>query len=136
MILIAYWGKVAQPGSLSNLRSRINRNLVDKQGKTFSVMDEFIVHTFTSHLLAAICDELHLETPEDEIQHEPTLEWLNATAKAIVENKIMPKQTSDSVNLLHRSFLYAGFMYNDLRNSIQRNEGEHIVRHWRHWLVQ
>ena len=37
VILLAFWGKVTEPGSLCNLRNRINRNLVDKTGKTLAL---------------------------------------------------------------------------------------------------
>ena len=55
VLLLAFWGKVNEPGSFCNLRNRVNRNLVDKQGKTFSVTDEFIFMRLrhTSQLLFA-----------------------------------------------------------------------------------
>ena len=135
VILLAFWGKVNDPGSLCNLRNCINRNLVDKQGKTFSVTDEFICHAFEAHLTAAICEELQLESPEDDIPHELSLNWLEALAKSIVEKQIMPSDTCDPTHALHKSFLYCAFMYVDLRRAIRNDEGEHIIRYWKHWLV-
>ena len=65
-----FLGENTLPGSLSNLRAYVNRLLVDKTGKTFHVIDEFIQHVHTAHLLAAICDELGIESPHDNIPHE------------------------------------------------------------------
>lgn len=53
------------PGSLSNLRAYVNRVLVDKAGKTFHIVDEFIQHAHAAHLLAAVCDKLQIESPQD-----------------------------------------------------------------------
>ena len=78
---------------------------------------------------------VQLESPHDDIPHEESHAWLQATVKAIVEKRIMPGESTDPVNALHRCFLCAGFMYIDLRNAIQDGEGEQIVRNWRHWLI-
>lgn len=123
------------PGSLSNLRAYVNRVLVDKAGKTFHIVDEFIQHAHAAHLLAAVCDKLQIESPQDDIPHEDSQEWLDKTVKAIVEERIMPGECSDSVNAMHRCFLYVGFMYIDLRNAIRVGDGVNVVRHWRHWLI-
>ena len=122
VLLLAFWGKVNEP--LCNLRNRVNRNLVDKQGKTFSVTDEF-----------SICEELELESPEDDIPHESTQNWLEILSKSIVKKRIMPSDTNDPIHALHKSFLYSAFMYVDLRKAICDDEGEQIIRHWKHWLV-
>ena len=132
VLLLAFWEKVTLPGLLSNLRAYVNRTLVDKKGKTFNVIDEFMQQAYAAHLLTAICEELQLESPHDDIPHEESHAWLQAT---IVKKRIMPSESTDPVNALHRCFLYAGFMYIDLRNAIRDGEGEQIVRNWRHWLI-
>lgn len=130
-----HWGKQSDPGSLSNLRCLINRTLVDKSAKTFSVADEFVVHAFKAHLLAAICTHLNVSSPSEPIDHESSLEWLSSLAKSVVENHVMPKEINDPINALHRSFLYVGFLYTDLRKAIRYEEGDHIIRLWRHWAI-
>ena len=64
-----------------------------------------------------------------------TQEWLFSTAKKIVERRIKPAETQDPVAALHRSFVYIGLLYSDLRHAITYEEGEDIIRHWEHWLV-
>ena len=135
MILLAFWGKVNEPGSLCNLRSRINRHLVDKLGKTFSITDEFICHAFEAHLLAAICEELNIESPDDDFSTEDGPEWLDTLAKSIVRQRMMPCETNDLMLAMHRCFLYCAFMYVDLRQAIRDEDGGQIVRYWKHWLV-
>ena len=88
-----------QPGSLCNLRDYINRNLVDKAGKTFSVTDEFILHALKCHLIAAICEELNLESPDEDIPYEASLQWLRGLAVTIVEKCIV---TTDAQNPIHQ----------------------------------
>ena len=46
----------------------------------------------------------------------------------------MPVESVDPIYSLHRSFLYIGFLYHDLREAIQYEEGIHIIRQWRMWL--
>ena len=127
-----HWGKQSDPGSLSNLRCLINHTLVDKSAKTFSVADEFVVHAFKAHLLAAICTHLNVYSPSEPIDHESSLEWLSSLAKSVVENHVMPKEINDPIHALHHSFLYVGFLYTDLRKAIRYEEGAHIIRLWRH----
>ena len=91
MILQAFWGKPNQTGSLCNLRDYINRKLVDKKGKTFSIADEFILHTFKAHLLAAVYDEFGVSSAHDNIPHDTSLEWLETTARAICEKRLVPQ---------------------------------------------
>ena len=62
---------------------------------------------YAAHLLTAICEELQLESPHDDIPHEESHAWLQAT---IVKKRIMPSESTDPVNALHRCFLYAGFI--------------------------
>ena len=120
MILQAFWGKPNQTGSLCNLQDYINHKLVDKKGKTFSIADEFISHTFKAHLLAAVCAEFGVTTAHDNIPHDTSLEWLETTARSIFEKRLVPHESR--CNILHRSFLHVAFMYIDLHNAI-RNEG-------------
>ena len=47
----------------------------------------------------------------------------------------MPTDATNPTNSLHKTFLYCGFMYIDLRKAIRDNEGEDIIRHWQHWLI-
>lgn len=135
MLLLAFWGKVNQPGSLCNLRRRINRHLVDKLGNTFSVTDEFICHAFEAHLSAAVCEELSIESPDDEFCIEENPEWLEALAQSIVRQRMMPCDTSDQILAMHKCFLYCAFMYVDLHQAIRYEDGSQIVRYWKHWLV-
>lgn len=135
MILQAFWGKPNQTGSLCNLRDYINRKLVDKKGKTFSIADEFISHTFKAHLLAAVYDEFGVTSAHDNIPHDNSLEWLETTARSICEKRLVPHESKDAIHALHRSFLHVAFMYIDLRNAIRNEEGPQIIRHWRHWMV-
>ena len=48
---------------------------------------------------------------------------------------ILPSESKDPVYGLHRSFFYTGIMYIDLRNAIRSEEGQHIIRLWKHWSV-
>ena len=131
VLLLAFWGKVNQPGSLCNLRS----HLVDKLGNTFSVTDEFICHAFEAHLSAAVCEELSIESPDDEFCVEDNPEWLEALAQSIVRQRMMPCDTSDQILAMHKYFLYCAFMYVDLHQAIQYEDGSQIVRYWKQWLV-
>lgn len=135
MVLMEHWGKQSEPGSLSNLHSYINRTVVDKAGKKFSVADEFLVHAFKAHLLAAICNHLNVLSPSEPVPHKESLEWLSSTAKSIVEERVLPLGSQDPLYALHRSVLYIGFMYTDLRKAIRFEEGEQIVRLWKHWAI-
>ena len=135
VLLLAYWGTANQPGALSNLRQQINRTLVDKAGKTFSVADEFVIHAFKAHLIAAACAHFNVKSPSETIPHDQTQEWLISIAKCIVETSVLPKPHKDQLHDLHSSFLYAGFLYADLRNAIKCEEGDQIIRLWKHWLI-
>ena len=102
--------------------------------KRVNVIDEFIQQAFTAHLMTAICDQLHLESPHDNIPHEESCEWLHSTVESVVK-RITPFESSDPINALHRCFLYAGFSYVDLQNAVRDGEGKQIIRQWRHWLI-
>ena len=69
-----HWGSPAHVGSLCNIREFIRRVQVDKAGKVFNVCDEFLLHAYKSHLIAAICTELQINSPEADIEHETTLQ--------------------------------------------------------------
>ena len=94
---------------------------MDRKAKTFSIADEFVLHTFRAHVLAAICDQLRIQSPSDPVAHDPTLEWLEKTATSIVDNTLTPPlcASEDPVYGLHRSFVVTAFLYSDLRQAIQ-----------------
>ena len=64
------------------MREYISRKQVDK-AKVFYVADEFLMHTFKSHLLARVCSLLDIASPSSDINHihVATLEWLQQKAK-------------------------------------------------------
>ena len=135
VLLMMHWGSPTQVGSLCNIRELIRRVQVDKAGKVFNVCDEFLLHAYKSHLIAAICTELCISSPEADIEHEPTLQWMESTASSIVANTLYPSSScSDPVHNLHRTFLHTGFLYSDLRQAIRFEDGHHIIRHWKLWL--
>ena len=100
-------------------------------GKVFNVCDEFILHAYKSHLLAALCRRLSVNSPDVHFPHELTLQWLETIAKSIVSQTLYPTTFTDTVFGLHRSFLHTCFLYIDLRHAIRF---EHIIRHWKWWL--
>ena len=84
VIFHIFWGSPAFPGSLCNLREHIHRVRVTREVRDFSVGDEFLMHTFISHLLTAICSVFHIQSPHEPIPHECSKCWLETTAKSIV----------------------------------------------------
>ena len=107
------------------------------KGKDFH---EFIIHAFQGHLSASICEKLglsSLDCPMPPSETEVTIEWLRVTAKSIVECTIMPADSlrQDPVYALHRAFMHGAFIYADLRNAIKYEDGNQIIRLWKHWLV-
>ena len=134
VLLLMFWGSPTHTGSLCNLREFVRRVQVDKTGKVFNVCDEFILHAFKSHLLAAICTQLKLQSLDTPIVHDQNLQWLETTAEAIVAQNLYPTTSTDTVYGLHRSFLHIAYLYVDLRNAIRYEYGEHIIRHWKWWL--
>lgn len=131
---MVFWGSPNHIGSLCNLREYVRRVQVDKNGKVFNVCDEFILHAFKSHLLAAICTQLKLQSLDTPIVHDRNLQWLETTAEAIVMQNLFPTTSTDTVYGLHRSFLHMAYLYVDLREAIRYEDGEHIIRHWKWWL--
>ena len=95
VVLQMFWGSLSHVGSLCTLREC--RVQVDKTAKVFSVCDEFVLHAYRSHFLAAICTQLKFELPDAAIQHEPTLQWLSKTAEAIVSSNLYPTYFEDTV---------------------------------------
>ena len=77
--VMEHWGKQSDPGSLCNLCSLINRTLVDKAAKTFSIEDEFVVHAFKAHLLAAICTHLNMKAHWNGCHQLQSLSWNNVS---------------------------------------------------------
>ena len=66
---------------------------------------------FRAHVLAAICDQLHIQSLSDPVAHDPTVEWLEKTATSIVDNTLTPPLclSQDPVYGLHRSFVATTF---------------------------
>lgn len=135
VIIEHYWGKPAHHGSLCNLKEVISRKQVDKKAKNFSVADEFVLHAFKSHMIAAICNILNVKDTSCNISHQETAQWLDEVATRIVRATIATQPSKDIVYAFHRSFVHAAFLYVDLRNAIRFEDGRHIVRHWQQWLV-
>ena len=79
-----------------------------------------MLHTFQGHLIAAACDCLGVES---------TKGWLQSIA---VSKTIMPVQ---SVDLVYALLLHATFLYADLRQAIKFEDGVHVVRPWKFWLL-
>ena len=101
----------------------------------FNIGDEFLVHVFKAHLAANICNVLKLKSRNDTIDHEKSFQWLQETAKSLIEKTLVADTTSvDSLYKMHRAFLHLGFLYLDLRNSIRWENGPQIIRHWKFWL--
>ena len=134
VLLLMFWGSPTQVGSLCNIREFVRRVQVDKGGKVFNVCDEFLLHAYKSHLIAAICTQLHIDTPDAPVPHESTLQWLEATANLIVSEVLFPSTSTDPLYGLHRSFLHTAFLYADLRRAIRFEEGNDIIQHWKWWL--
>ena len=120
------------------LRELVHRVQVDKGGKVFNTCDEFVLHAFKGHLIAAVCTQLTLNSKDSSLQHDPSLQWLEQTAQAVTKEILYPSMchSEDGIYNLHRSFLHMAFLYCDLRNAIRFEEGEHIIRHWKWWIPQ
>ena len=135
MIFLIFWEPHGNHGSLSSMRDKINRKQVDKGVKVFSTGDEFLVHTFKAHLAARICSCMELQSISDVIPHDKSLQWLQTTAEKLLPETIKPTNSIDPVYVMHRSFLHTSFLYVDLRNAIRYEDGPHIVRLWKLWLL-
>ena len=116
------------------MREHLRRLRVDKAVKVFNTCDEFLIHMFKAHFVASICTQLNIEDTTATIEHQSSLHWLQNTAELIVANTLMPTSSKDTVYNLHRAFLHLSFLYVDLRNAIQWENGPHIIRHWKWWL--
>ena len=92
---------------------------VDKGAKTFGVADEFIMHTFTAHLISSICELLGIHSTTDPIPHENSKGWLQSAAKSLAAKTLAPCESTDPLYAFHRSFLSTCFLYVDLRTSIR-----------------
>ena len=134
MIVETFWGSTTTPGSICNLREIIHRVQVDKQAKSFSVADEFVLHTFKSHLLAHIFAHFGISSKNDVVHHETSSKWLEDTASDLVDKTLVLSETTDKVAEFSRSFMHAAFLYYDLRKAIQLEDGEHTIRHYKLWL--
>ncbi len=134
LILEAFWGKTTTPGSICNLREKINRHKLDKNGTKFSVADEFVIHAFESHLLAHVYTFFGIGSSTDQIHHDCSLQWLKDTAQAIVDSVLVLNETTDMVQQFSMSFMHSAFLYHDLRQAIRYEDCEHIILHWKLWL--
>ena len=68
----------------------MQRLQVDKSVKTFNTGDEFVVHAFKGHLMAAVCTILKVNSPQDPIAHDSSLGWLQNTSDMIVTEAFSP----------------------------------------------
>ena len=84
MVFSIFWGIPSQQGSLSSLRSVAHRLNVDKKVKVFNVGDEFLMHTFKAHLLAAIMNYLNMNDTTDNLTHPCSPSWLRQLAEKLV----------------------------------------------------
>ena len=114
------------------MREYIGRKQVDKEAKVFYVADEFLMHTFKSHLLARVCSLLDITSPSSDINHRVA----TTKAKDLVHQCLQPHQSDDPIYHLHRSFLQAAFQYIDLRYAIRWEDGPQVIRHWKLWLLR
>jgi hypothetical protein len=94
-------------GSLSNLRLQIEQLSVDQKGSNSATGDEFLLHVFMGHVIAAICEHFGIKSIDNAIEHKPTKEWLESTAQSIVSKPIFPVESDDHVYALHSSILHA-----------------------------
>ena len=137
MLLQAYWGSPTVPGSLCNLRDHIHRGLVDKAGKTFNIADEFVTHSVRAHMIAAICSHLGMSRPTDSLVHDCSREWLESTANLSSDQKYshLSQRILSTACINPFSTWGSCTLYIDLRNAIRSEEGQHIIRLWKHWSV-
>ena len=135
MIFSTFWGSPSHVGSLCNIRELINRKQVNKSVTVFSIGDEFVTHAFKAHLTAGICKHFGISSPQDNINHEVSSQWLHTTAETLASKTIFAFEKSDDpLYLFHRSFLHLAFIYSDLRIAIRCEDGPHIIRHWKYWI--
>ena len=134
MLVETFWGSTTTPGSICSLREYIHRVQVDKQAKSFSVADEFILHTFQSHLLAHLFTHFGITSENETIPHETSLKWFKDTANELIDKTLVLTESNDKVFEFSRSFMHAAFLYHDLREAIRHEDGEHIIVHWKLWL--
>ena len=134
VIIDAFWGSVTTPGSICSLREYIHRVQLDKQAKSFSVADEFVLHALKAHLLAHILAYFGITATNAVIPHECSMQWLQQTATNLVDKTVVLTESTDKVLQFSRSFMHAAFLYYDLRQAIRFEDGKHIIRHWKLWL--
>ena len=74
-------------------------------------------------------------SPQDNINHEVSSQWLHTTAETLASKTIFAvEKLDDPLYLFHRSFLHLAFIYSDLRIAIRWEDGPHIIRHWKYWI--
>lgn len=68
-------------------------------------------------------------------------QWLTAQAQAIVANNIRvknpsyPEEDDDQLYSFHRTFMYMGFLYTNLRDAVRHEDGPRILSMWRYWFI-
>ena len=107
---------------------------LDKQAKSFSVADEFVLHAFKAHLLAHILTYFGITTTNVIIPHDCSMQWLQQTAINPVDKTVVLTESTDKVLQFSRFFMHAAFLYYDLRQAIRFEDGKYIIRHWKLWL--
>ena len=105
LIFLMFWGTTSQPGSLCNVREYISRKQVDKEAKVFNVADEFLIHTFKSHLLARVCSLLKLTSPSSDFNYAPTYEWFQKQARMLAE------KAYNLASLMTQHIIFIGHFY-------------------------
>ena len=108
-------------------------SVVDKGVKVFNVSDEFLMHAFKAHFTASILTLFGTSTPDDDVQHEPTKEWLFAKSDEILKKSVVHvcETGTDPAYTMHRLFMHHAFQYVDLREEIRWENGPVIVQHWK-----
>lgn len=130
-----FWGDLSSVGSLCNLREYIRRTRFDKSVKCFNIGDEFVMHVFKAHFIAKICTFFKIQAANDVIKHSISAEWLAKTAEKITGEVLCPSAEKEDVNSLTSQMVQSLYMYVDLHNAIRYENGEHIIRHWRYWVL-
>ena len=70
------------------------------------------------------------------------MDWLKKTAEDLVRSTIVVLNRAypdvadeDKGYTYHRTFLHMGYLYSNLREAIQFENGPEIIRMWRYWLL-
>ena len=74
----------------------------------FNTGDEFQMHVFKAHLTTSILT-LFGTSSTDDVQHEPTKEWLFAKSEEILNKCIAREIGADPTYSLHRLFMHHAY---------------------------